>query len=136
MVERVVLAGDGIDLEHGALVHPEELEDVLRDESEVLRDLLPEESAALVGGLPGSCNEEQQIALLRAHPLLDGVEDLGCEVLHDVAVQLAVLAPHPCEASEADLLGVGDVAVHLVPADAAVGDGVLDVHSGDDAVLG
>ena len=135
VVERVVLPGDGVDLEHGALVHPEELELVLGDESEVLGDLLPDEPAALVGGLPGSGDEEQHVALLGVHGGLDVLEDLGCEVLRDVGLQLAVLDPHPCESAEADLLGVVDVPVPVVPSDLVPGDVLLQVHSGDDAAL-
>ena len=134
VVERVVLAGDGVDLEQGVLVHPEEHELVVRDHVEVLCNLLPEESSALVGGLPGSCDEEHEVALLGAEGLLDVLEDLGGEVLGDVAGEDTVLAPHPGESSESYLLGVLDVPVDLVPADLSVL--LLDADSGDDSSLG
>ena len=135
VVERIVLTGDGIDLEHGALIHPEELELVLGNDVQILRDLLPEESCALVCGLPGSGDDEQQVTLLRAHGGLDVLEDLGCEVLHDVALELSVDTPHPGESSESDLLGIVDVTVHIVPSNLLSGDIGLQVHSRNDSTL-
>ena len=136
MVECVALAGDGIDLEHGTLVHPEELELSLGDKAEVLSELLPECSGSFIGCLPGSCDDEKEISLFDVHGLLDILEDLGGEVLDNVALELSVDTPHPGESSESALLCVLDVTVDIVPSDLLSSDVLLEVHSCNDSTLG
>ena len=112
-----------------------ELERTLWNETEIGCELSPHESCTFECPLPRTCHQEYEVPFLGLHRLFDAFLVVIGEVFDDVAVQLAVDDPHPCESSESELLRQCDVSIHIVPSDLVACDIFLEIHSDDDTTL-